>query len=107
MKSPDPVPRTQPYSNPFRQVAQRQDPGCRVAEQLGDPVAVIPALAGPIQRVAAEAMDVFHARHRDVTRPGVWVRSGMLAAAAAIRGDFVTARALAAASFSLIFASTA
>ncbi|MGH7331761.1 MAG: hypothetical protein ACREKS_03240 [Candidatus Rokuibacteriota bacterium] len=31
-----------------------------VGEQCGDPLAVISALAGPIQRVAAEAVDVFH-----------------------------------------------
>ena len=42
------------------QVAQRQEARVRIAEQLGDPVAVIPALAGPIQRVAAEAIDVVH-----------------------------------------------
>src|SRR2546422_85951 len=42
------------------QVAQRQEARLRVAEQLRDPLAVIPALAGPIQRVAAEAVDVVH-----------------------------------------------
>src|SRR6266851_736755 len=42
------------------QVAQRQEARLRVAEQRGDPLAVISALAGPIQRVAAEAVDVVH-----------------------------------------------
>src|SRR5437867_11277140 len=42
------------------QVAQRQYARLRVGEQRGDPLAVIPALAGPIQRVTAEAVDVVH-----------------------------------------------
>src|SRR5206468_10868943 len=42
------------------QVAQGQDARLRVAEQRGDPLAVIAALAGPIQRIPAEAVDVLH-----------------------------------------------
>ena len=42
------------------QVAQRQEARLRIADQRGDPLVVIPTLAGPIQRVAAEAIDVFH-----------------------------------------------
>src|SRR3989454_12852645 len=49
------------------QVAQRQDARLQVGEQRGDPRAVIPALAGPIQRVTAEAVDVVHV--------GGWVSS--------------------------------
>jgi len=42
------------------QVAQRQDASFFGVEQPGDPLAVFPALAGPVQRVSAEAVDVFH-----------------------------------------------
>jgi hypothetical protein len=42
------------------QIAQGQETRLGVAEQGGDPLAVIPALADPIQRVAAEAVDVVH-----------------------------------------------
>src|SRR5262245_58655854 len=42
------------------QVAQRQDARLGVIEQHGDPIAVLPTLADPIQRVAAEAIDVVH-----------------------------------------------
>src|SRR5262245_48719748 len=42
------------------QVAQRQDARLRIVEQPGDPRPVFPALAGPVQRIAAEAVDVFH-----------------------------------------------
>ena len=38
------------------QIPQRQQARLRVVEQLGDPVAVIAALAGAVQRIAAEAM---------------------------------------------------
>src|SRR5258706_16209570 len=41
------------------EVAQRQDARLRIVQQLADPLAVISALARPIQRVAAEAVDVF------------------------------------------------
>src|SRR5262249_61287482 len=42
------------------QVAQRQDARLRIVEQPSDPRAVLPALAGPVQRIAAEAVDVLH-----------------------------------------------
>src|SRR6266542_1768221 len=41
------------------QVAQREDARVGIVEQLADPLAVLSALADPIQRVAAEAVDVF------------------------------------------------
>src|SRR5206468_7446304 len=46
------------------QVAQGQDARLWVAEQRGDPVAVVPPLADPIERVAGEAVEVFHRRGR-------------------------------------------
>ena len=41
-------------------VDKAADCAALVGEQLGDPLAIAPALARPIQRVAAEAVDVFH-----------------------------------------------
>ena len=44
------------------EIAQRQQARLGIAEQRGDPLTVIAPLAGPIQRVAAEAVDVVHQR---------------------------------------------
>ena len=42
------------------QVAQGEEPRARVHQQRGDPLVVIPAGADPVERIAGEAVDVFH-----------------------------------------------
>src|SRR5205085_9229440 len=42
------------------QIAERQEAGCRIGEQLADPGRVAPALADPVERVAGKAVDLFH-----------------------------------------------
>ena len=47
----------------------------RVAEEAGDPLAVLAALAGPIERVAAETIDVLHVAARPRSRTGRWPKN--------------------------------
>src|SRR5262245_1551918 len=44
------------------QVAQREDPRPGIVEQRGDPLVIVAALADAIERVAGEAVNLFHDR---------------------------------------------
>ena len=49
------------------QLAQRQQPGCRIVEQRSDPAGILPALADAVERVARKGVDLFH-RRRPIPR---------------------------------------